>query len=186
MRIKIISILFLLCFSQQKLNGQINNIYVEILGLGLMGSINHEIMLVPDKAYVRASLGYLRHTVKDTFDIDYGTDNFISEQTLTITPISLGANYLIGNKLKIEMGGGTTYWMTSYEGESTSIGFIDNENIEFKASGNYFNFYSTIGLRYQSPKGGINFRVGLSPIYLNIEGIKETLNLPYLSLGVLF
>ncbi len=180
MRIKIISILFLLCFSQQKLNGQINNIYVEILGLGLMGSINHEIMLVPDKAYVRASLGYFNYAEKDN-DVDY-----VTEQNLSITPIGLGANYMIGNKLKIEVGGGTAYWMTSYEGESTSIGFVDNENIEFKASGNYFNFYSTIGLRYQSPKGGINFRVGLSPIYLNIDGIKETLNLPYLSLGVLF
>lgn len=186
MRFKFISLMLLFFISQERINGQNNNIYVEFLGLGLLGSVNHEIMLVPDKAYIRASLGYLIFTEKDTFDIDYGTDNFIRDQTLTITPISLGANYLIGKKLKIEVGGGTTYWMTSLEGESTSIGFGSNENVNFKTSGNYFNFYSTIGLRYQNPKGGLNFRIGLSPIYINIEGIKATLNYPYLSLGVLF
>ena len=38
----------------------------------------------------------------------------------------------------------------------------------------------------KNPKGGLNFRIGLSPIYINIEGIKATLNYPYLSIGVLF
>ena len=77
MRFKFISLMLLFFISQERINGQNNNIYVEFLGVGLLGSVNHEIMLVPDKAYIRASLGYLIFTEKDTFDIDYGTDNFI-------------------------------------------------------------------------------------------------------------
>ena len=56
-------------------------------------------------------------------------------------------------------------------------------DIGFTEGGNYLNFYSTFGLRYQNPKGGLNFKIGLSPIYLNIEGVRETINFPHLSLG---
>ena len=174
MKLKIISLTLLFCFSFENLYGQANNAYVEFLGVGLLGSVNYEKMIVPDKIFTRASLGYFNLVERDT------TDNVITEQKLSITPICLGANYMYGNKLKVEAGVGIAYWITSYEGEVELIGIGD---IGFTEGGNYLNFYSTLGLRYQNPDGGINFKIGLSPIYLNIEGVRETINLPHLSFG---
>ena len=87
---------------------------------------------------------------------------------------------MFGNKWKVEVGGGISYWMTSYEGEGELTGFGDTV---FTEDGKYLNFYSTLGLRYQNPEGGINFKVGLSPTYTNIEGVRATFNFPHLSLG---
>ena len=176
MKIKIISLTFLFCFFFENLFGQTNNAYVEFLGVGLLGSVNYEKMIVPDKIYTRISLGYFNLVERDTLDFY----NVITEQKLSITPICLGANYMYGNKLKVEAGIGIAYWMTSYEGEAELIGIGD---IGFTEGGNYLNFYSTLGLRYQNPDGGINFKIGLSPIYLNIEGVRETINFPHLSFG---
>ena len=180
MKIKIISLTFLSCFFFENLYGQTNNAYVEFLGVGLLGSVNYEKMIVPDKIFARVSLGYFNLVEKDTFDLYNVTDSVITEQKLSITPICLGANYMYGNKLKVEAGVGIAYWVTSYEGEAELIGIGD---IGFTEGGNYLNFYSTLGLRYQKPEGGINFKIGLSPIYLNIEGVRETINFPHLSLG---
>ena len=181
MKIKIILILFLICSISENLNGQTNNIYVEFLGVGLMGSVNYEKMLVSDKVFVRVSLGYFDFVEKDTSDVFYGTDNYISEDRLRITPICLGANYMVGNKWRLELGGGFAYWIISYEGESELTDF--GELTEVSGGGNYFNLYSTIGLRYQKPGRGINFKVGLSPTYAKIEGEKATFNFPHLSIG---
>ena len=103
MKIKIILILLLVCSYSENLNGQTNNIYIEFLGVGLMGSVNYEKMLVPDKVFARVSLGYFDIVEKDTFDVYYSTDNYITEDKLRITPICLGANYMVGNKLSLEM-----------------------------------------------------------------------------------
>ena len=181
MKIKIISILFLICSYFQELNGQTNNTYIEFLGVGLMGSVNYERMLVQDKVFARVSLGYFDIVEKDTFDVFYGTDNYITEDKLRITPICLGANYMVGNKWRLELGGGIAYWIITYEGESELTGF--GGLTEVSEGGNYFNLYSTIGLRYQKPEGGITFKVGLSPTYVKIEGEKATLNFPHLSIG---
>ena len=53
MKIKIILILFLIFSYSKNLNGQTNNTYIEFLGVGLMGSVNYEKMLVPDKVFAR-------------------------------------------------------------------------------------------------------------------------------------
>ena len=176
MKTKIISLSFLFCFSFDNSYGQTNNAYVEFLGIGLMGSINYEKMIVADKIFAMASLVYFNLEEKDTFDVY----NVITEQSLSITPICLGAIYMYGNKLKVEAGGGIAYWITSYEWDAQFTGIGD---IGFTEGGNYLNFYSTLGLRYQNPKGGMNFKVGLSPIYLNIEGVRETIIFPHLSFG---
>ena len=146
-----------------------------------MGSVNYEKMLVSDKVFVRVSLGYFDFVEKDTSDVFYGTDNYISKDRLRITPICLGANYMVGNKWRLELGGGIAYWIISYEGESqlTDFGGLT----EVSGGGNYFNLYSTIGLRYQKPGRGINFKVGLSPTYAKIEGEEATFNFPHLSIG---
>ena len=170
MKIKIISILFLICSYFQELNGQTNNTYIEFLGVGLLKSVNYEKMVVPDRVFARVSLG-------DLSDIE--TDE--TAPKLKITPICLGVNYMVGNKWRLELGGGIAYWIISYEGESELTGF--GGLTEVSEGGNYFNLYSTIGLRYQKPEGGINFKLGLSPTYAKIEGEKATFNFPHLSIG---
>ena len=170
MKIKIISILFLICSYSQELNGQTNNTYIEFLGVGLLKSVNYEKMVVPDRVFARVSLG-------DLSDIE--TDE--TAPKLKITPICLGVNYMVGNKWRLELGGGIAYWIISYEGESELTGF--GGLTEVSEGGNYFNLYSTIGLRYQKPEGGINFKLGLSPTYAKIEGEKATFNFPHLSIG---
>jgi len=181
MKIKIILIFLLVYSYSENLNGQTNNIYMEFLGVGLMGSVNYEKMLFPDKVFARVSLGYFDIVEKDTFDVFYGTDNYITEDKLRITPICLGVNYMVGNKWRLELGGGIAYWIMSYEGESELTGF--GGLTEVSEGGNYFNLYSTIGLRYQKPEGGMNFKLGLSPTYVKIEGEKATFNFPHLSIG---
>ena len=47
-------------------------------------------------------------------------------------------------------------------------------------------FYTSIGIRYQNPEGGINVKLGLTPIIASIEGKSSTLNWPHLSLGYSF
>ena len=172
MKIKIISILFLICSYFQELNGQTNNTYIEFLGVGLMGSVNYEKMVVPDRVFARVSLG-------DLSDIE--TDE--TAPKLKITPICLGVNYMVGNKWRLELGGGIAYWIISYEGETQFNNFDNTEFVVITGDGNYFNLYSTLGLRYQNPEGGINFKFGLSPTYAKIEEEKETFNFPHLSIG---
>ena len=172
MKIKIISILFLICSYSQELNGQANNTYIEFLGVGLLKSVNYEKMVVPDKVFARVSLG-------DLSDIE--TDG--TAPKLKITPICLGVNYMVGNKWRLELGGGIAYWIISYEGEIQFNNFDNTEFVVITGDGNYFNLYSTLGLRYQNPEGGINFKFGLSPTYAKIEGVQITFNLPHLSIG---
>ena len=172
MKIKIISILFLICSYFQELNGQTNNTYIEFLGVGLLKSVNYEKMVVPDRVFARVSLG-------DLSDIE--TDE--TAPKLKITPICLGVNYMVGNKWRLELGGGIAYWIISYEGETQFNNFDNTEFVVIRGDGNYFNLYSTLGLRYQNPEGGINFKFGLSPTYAKIEGVQITFNLPHLSIG---
>ena len=172
MKIKIISILFLICSYSQELNGQTNNTYIEFLGVGLLKSVNYEKMVVPDRVFARVSLG-------DLSDIE--TDE--TAPKLKITPICLGVNYMVGNKWRLELGGGIAYWIISYEGETQFYNFDNTEFVVITGDGNYFNLYSTLGLRYQNPEGGINFKFGLSPTYAKIEGVQITFNLPHLSIG---
>ena len=171
MKIKIISILFLICSYFQELNGQANNAYIEFLGVGLLKSVNYEKMVVPDRVFARVSLG-------DLSDIE--TDE--TTPKLKITPICLGVNYMVGNKWRLELGGGIAYWIISCEGEAQFNNFDNTEFVVITGDGNYFNLYSTLGLRYQDPEGGITFKVGLSPTYANIKG-QATFNLPHLSIG---
>ena len=58
MKIKTILASVILCCSFQTVKGQTNNIYVEALGVGLLGSINYERMIIPDKLLlVRVMVG---------------------------------------------------------------------------------------------------------------------------------
>jgi len=87
-------------------------------------------------------------------------------------PVIVGATYLMGNKWKLELGGGISYWMVSGSAE-----FGDWESEEEDAG--LMTFYGVGGFRYQNPLGGITLRAGLS--YLMIEDIAAAW--PHISLG---
>ena len=79
-----------------------------------------------------------------------------STSKMSINPLSLGAHYLRGNKWKLEAGAGITYWMISF------------------------------GFRYQNPEGGLNLKVGVSPIVVSVDGETGTLAWPHIGLGYAF
>ena len=102
MKINTILASVLLCCSFQTVKGQTNNIYAELLGVGLLGSINYERMIIPDKLFARASYGGISvsNTSSDPVYDDYGyyIGTIDSEVELSLNPLCLGAHYMFGKK----------------------------------------------------------------------------------------
>jgi len=179
----------ILCFSFQAAKGQTNNIYVEGLGIGLLGSINYERMIITDKLFARASYGgfSISSTSSDNMYDDYG--NYIgtveSEVELSINPLCLGAHYMFGNKWKAEIGGGISYWMMSLDA-SAEDATSEIGTLSISGDGGYLMFYTSLGFRYQNPEGGLTFKLGVSPTIVSVEGESGTLPMPHLGLGYSF
>ena len=178
MKIKTILAFVFLCSSFQTVKGQTNNIYMELLGVGGMGSINYERMIIKDKLFARSSYGgffvpliFPLREEKIVYD-DYGNEvgSIISDVNSIINPLCLGAHYMFGKKWKVEIGGGISYWK--------KIKLLNN-NIWGK-------FYTSVGFRYQNPEGGINVKLGLSPTLLRYEGESAQLPMPHIGLGYSF
>ncbi len=150
---------------------QTNNIYVEGLGVGLLGSINYE-REVMDKVFARVGISRYAGTISEATYDDYGNYTGDINADFSIMPVIVGASYLMGNKWKLELGGGISYWMVSGSAE-----FGDWESEEEDAG--LMTFYGVGGFRYQNPLGGITLRAGLS--YLMIEDIAAAW--PHISLG---
>ena len=182
MKKKPIFAILVICCCFNSLKGQTNNIYAEFLGVGLLGSINYERM-VKDNIFARASYGGFstEDEVYDDTYYGYGTTGTLKT---SVNPLSLGAHYLKGNKWKLEVGGGISHWMISFEGSID--GSNDIGGLTITKDGGFTMFYTSIGIRYQNPEGGINVKLGLTPIIASIEGESSTLNWPHLSLGYSF
>ena len=161
---------------------QMHNIYGEAFGPGLLGSINYERMLIEDKnIFLRA--GYGGFTVETSgLSIDPETNDFVNlTSSLSINPIILGVTKLWGNKWRLEAGGGVSLWMVTIEGSaSNSVGSID-----ITEDGMIPSLYTTLGVRYQNPEGGLNLKLGLSPTIL-FGDLSGTIPFPHLSLGYSF
>jgi len=189
MKINTILASVLLCCSFQTVKGQTNNIYAEVLGVGLLGSINYERMIIPDKLFARASYGgfSISSEFSDPVYDDYGyyIGTVDSDVELSIKPLCLGAHYMFGNKWKAEIGGGISYWMMSLdasaENATQSLG-----GISISEDGGFLMFYTSVGFRYQNPEGGINVKLGLSPTLLRYEGESAQLPMPHIGLGYSF
>lgn len=135
--------------------------YIEVGGPGLITSFNYDLRI---------------RNVNDGLGVRLGVGGFmIDGDGLFAVPAQL--NYLSGKRGKyFEVGAGITYcsssgtiFMTDTETDSNVIGTL------------------TFGYRYQPNKGGVNFRVGLSPIFgNNDDGGYFIPYLPYLSLGYTF
>ena len=181
MRNKTIMAIVVLCCSFNSSKAQTNNIYAEFLGVGLLGSINYERM-VKDKIFARVSYGGFS-VESETYDDYYYYSSSTTLKT-SINPLSIGAHYLMGNKLKLEAGGGISYWMISFEGESS--GSNDVGGLSVSADGGFLMFYGSLGFRYQNPEGGLNLKVGVSPILATVDGESATLPWPHLAIGYAF
>ncbi len=182
MRNKTIMAIVVLCCSFNSSKAQTNNIYAEFLGVGLLASLNYERM-VKDNIFARVSYGgfSIESEVYDDYYYGYGSSSTLKT---SINPFSLGAHYLRGNKWKLEAGAGISYWMISFEGESS--GSNDVGGLSISADGGFLMFYTSFGIRYQNPEGGLNIKAGVSPIIANVDGETGTLPWPHLSLGYAF
>ena len=185
MKIKTILASVLLCCSFQTVKGQTNNIYAEFLGVGLLGSINYERMIIPDKLFARASYGGFSISSEDDIYDDYYNKIGTSDIKLSINPLCLGAHYMFGKKWKAEIGGGISYWMMSLDA-SAEDATSDVGGISISGDGGYLMFYTSVGFRYQNPEGGINVKLGLSPTLLRYEGESAQLPMPHIGLGYSF
>jgi len=189
MKIKAILASVLLCCSFQTVKGQTNNIYAEFLGVGLLGSINYERMIIPDKLFARASYGgfSVSTTSSDPVYDDYGyyIGTVDSEVELSINPLCLGAHYMFGKKWKAEIGGGISYWMMSLDASAENA-TQELGGISISEDGGYLMFYTSLGFRYQNPEGGLTFKLGVSPTILRYEGESASLPMPHIGFGYSF
>ena len=189
MKIKTILASMILCCSFQTVKGQTNNIYVEGLGVGLLGSINYERMIIPDKLFARASYGgfSISSTGSDPIYDDYGyyIGTVDSEVELSINPLCLGAHYMFGNKWKAEIGGGISYWMIAIDASAEDAA-SDVGGISISEDGGFLMFYTSVGFRYQNPEGGLTFKLGVSPTIVSVEGESGTLPWPHIGFGYSF
>ena len=177
MKIKSIIAALLLCCSLQPLKAQTNHIYGEFLGVGLLGGFSYERMVM-DKLAARVSYGGFTATSESWGTDEYGYIDPWSTVTteISVKPLTVGAHYFFGNKFKAEIGGGISYWMISFSGGTSG----DVGTLTIEEDGGLLNFYTSVGLRYQNPDGGITFKVGLSPTIVSGVG---SLPFPHIGLG---
>ncbi len=136
-----------------------NAVYVELLGNGLVYSINYDRFISPNSS-IRAGIGYIGLSASAPTDNGDGTvsNNNVSASLLTI-PITF--NYFLGShdekgrlsSSKFELGLGIIFIDA---GES--FGAIS-------AAGVGVGGTATVGYRYQSYDGGFVFRVGFTPVF---------------------
>ena len=169
------NIIIILLLSTQSFS-QNNHVYVELLGPGLMGSVNYERNL-DNNIFVRAGYGY--------FSIESTASDYMSSSTskTTINPLILGAHYIRGlrGNWKLDAGVGISYWLIKLEGEGTTLG-----ELSFEAKGSYPMGYGSLGIRYQKLEGGVSLKLGVSPIIAKIEEFTETFLFPHISIGYSF
>ena len=133
-----------LSFSQTNITAP-NSLHLELLGNGLIYSLNYERMIV-ESFGARIGIGYLQ--VKE---ID-GDD----QASLTTVPVMV--TYLLGSKSsKLELGVGICYINISADIEE----FLGVEESETLGT-------ATFGYRYQRSDGGLLFRIGVTPFFGSI------------------
>ncbi|KGN99583.1 hypothetical protein HR11_04930 [Porphyromonas macacae] len=115
--------------------------------------------------------------------------SFISAGGNSILGIPLGLNYLLGKRGKyFEMGAGASLFV--FNSDDKLFFTPDNSNSNNKKDGSRKSkLFGTLtfGYRKQPVKGGFNFRVGISPVYGEIDGKFFFYPLlPYVSFGYTF
>tara|TARA_Y100001960_G_C14548701_1_gene764607 strand:- start:218 stop:751 length:534 start_codon:yes stop_codon:yes gene_type:complete len=174
MKIKSIIAALLLCCSLQPLKAQTNHVYGEFLGVGLLGGFSYERMVM-DKLAARVSYGGFT-AESSTMSYDYASGWTTVTTEISVNPVTVGAHYFFGNKFKAEVGAGISYWMVSFTGGVSG----DVGGLSITEDGGLLNFYTSVGLRYQNPDGGLTFKLGLSPTIVADVG---SLAFPHIGIG---
>ena len=130
---------------------QNNTIYIELLGNGLLYSLNYDRM-VTDKISVRAGYGGL------TVSNSTVSSGVIVTEDIKITLIPVLANYLRGEgNHKLEIGGGIVLVSLDYTGNVADVDF------SLAADGAIPT--GNLGYRYQKSEGGFFFKASLCPFF---------------------
>ena len=121
-----------------------NSIYLEILGNGLLYSLNYDHKIF-DHLSARIGGMYL------------GVNESTSDSRVSLLLVPVMANYLVGSgSSRLEIGAGLTLGSVG--------GDIDAAGGDFDKGG-VAAFTSTIGYRLQPTNGGFLFRIGFTPIF---------------------
>ena len=138
-------ILFTTVLSSQTKEIAQNSIHLELLGNGLIYSLNYERIIVENFG-ARLGIGYWQVN-------ESGGDN---KTTLMTVPVMV--NYLLGSKSsKLELGVGICYINYS-EATEEFLGVDESATLGT----------ATFAYRYQRPEGGIMFRAGVTPLFGSI------------------
>jgi len=121
-----------------------NAVYGELLGPGLLGSMNYERM-ISEKLSVRVGYGGL--TVE-------GADELSLVEEYKVTAIPIGVNYFMGGNHNLVIGGGID--LIKVEADVELLGLNLSEGLTA--------FYTSFGYRYQKDTGGLVF--GLNGYYI--------------------
>jgi hypothetical protein len=124
-----------------------NSIFIELLGNGLLYSINYDRMLMENLS-VRVGLMYLSLSAAD------GTES--AKVSFMLVPVML--NYLLGSgSHKLEIGAGPVVAHAS--------GTASGTGGDLAASGTGVAGTAVVGYRYVPKDGGFTFRGGFTPLF---------------------
>lgn len=149
-----------------------NAIYLDLLGPGLLYSINYDREIIPDLS-ARIGLSYLSMGAS-TSDGSVSAEFSYLAVPITVSYLGLGSE----NNM-FELGGGPVILHFSGSGLIES----EDEDVSAGASVTTMALTGLAGFRHQPADGGFVFRVGLSPIKTFGAGF---LPWGYLSLGAAF
>jgi hypothetical protein len=126
-----------------------NVVFAEVLGSGLLYSLNYERIFDSLHVGIRGGASYFSYPVSD-----YGKSG-----NLKLLTIPVVASYYLGMpKHKLQLGLGATFLYTGVSSDSTGTKF------ESDRSGAGIAVTAIIGYRYLPPAGGFTFGVAFTPL----------------------
>jgi hypothetical protein len=126
-----------------------NAIHLEVLGNGLLYSLNYERMFPRQNIGLRAGFGFVTYKISNA----YGAGN------LTFASLPLVASYYLGTPHhKLQLGLGVTVLWVDAASDST--------NTKFEGSGTGLGVAATgvVGYRYLPTRDGLTFGAGFTPL----------------------
>lgn len=128
-----------------------NVVYLELLGSGLLYSVNYERMLSNDMS-VRAGFSYWSMSASS------GNGQSSSSAKLEVMTAPLLFNYFVGGRNhQLELGAGGVVVYASASASSGSSSKLSGEGVGVAGTG-------VVGYRYSPADGGFVFRAGFTPL----------------------
>jgi hypothetical protein len=152
-----------------------NAIYADLLGPGLLYSLNYDREIIPDLS-ARIGISYM------SFGASASSGGATASAKFSYFAVPITASYLgVGSQSNcLELGGGPIIYNIS------GSGLLKSDDDKVKAGGSFTTLGLTAmaGYRHQPADGGFLFRIGVSPE--KVLGVPGILPWGYLSLGAAF